>query len=147
MKRWILHLLAMSSTSVALSAGILTTDQSDIRIFSANASGQNPMLTKVDDAKVSLAFNMDMATVTGSIDMGTIGRINIESAPLPDGGDTEDPFTIDAFYQQLGGVPNPAPLHPNAKVVLLFVDPKTVVGSFTAGKKQEFTGSFVLKLK
>lgn len=123
---------------------ILNTVKSDIRTFVAGFD--NPSLTKVDHAMVNLTFNQDMGTVTGSIDFGTQGRINIESAPLPKGGDTEDPFTIDAYYQELGGGPAGVQMQPNAKVVLLFVDPKTVIGSFTAGKKQDFTGSFVLKL-
>lgn len=129
-----------------LDAAILSTAQSDIRSFEVGPNG-NPTLTKMDNVMVSLAFNQEMATVTGSIDFGTKGRINVESAPLPKNGDTEDPFTIDAFYQELGGGPAGIQMQPNAKLILLFVDPTTVVGSFTAGKKQDFTGSFVLKLK
>lgn len=143
----LMFLLTLLCSHQALQGVILTTTQSDLRIFSTNANDSSPTLTKVEHARVSLTFNTDMSTVSGSIDLGVTGRINIQSASLPEGGDTEDPFTIDAFYQELGGTANPAPLHPNAKVVLLFVDPKTVVGSFTAGKKQEFTGSFVLKLQ
>lgn len=134
-------LFAISS----LSGAILTTAQADIRTFSTQSSS-TPILNKIEHAMVSLSFNTDMNTVSGSIDFGTLGRINIESASLPK-DDTEDPFTIDGFFQELGGMGNTPPLHPNAKIVLLFIDPTTVVGSFTAGKKEEFTGSFVLKLK
>lgn len=124
----------------------LSTSQADVRAYAIDPKNLKPSMEQVQPVMMSLTFNSDMGIVAGSIDFGTQGRINIEGAPLPSNY-KEEPFTIDAFYQVLGGVANPLPNQPNAKLIVLFIDSNTVIGSFTAGKQHDMTGSFVLKLK